>query len=123
METRSLTEKTEVRIDIKNLNVTMKNQTFDGTYAIPQFEFLTQFVNDADTLDISEVQVFVASPIFLASQGETQFRDNLSGSSRYGGVTCLPEAIQYCARTHHHSNAGSISCEAIRDRIRRDISI
>lgn len=59
------------------------------------FEFLTRFVNEADTLKIYEAQAFVSLQTFMADPAEIQFRTNRSGGSRYGGITCWPEAIQY----------------------------
>ena len=102
---RTSRDTAEVRIHIKNLNLTLKNHTFDGNDPIKIFDFLSRFVNEADMLNMSEAQAFIALPIFLADPAETQFRTNLSGASRHGGVTCWTEAIQYLLRTYATASA------------------
>ena len=97
---RSSRDTAEVRVHIKNLNLTMKSHIFDGNDPIKIFDFLTRFVNEADMLNMSEAQAFIALPTFLADPAETQFRTTLSGASRRGGVTCWPEAVQYLLRTY-----------------------
>ena len=72
---------------------------FDGTDPIRVFDFLARYVNEADMLDMTEAQAFIALPTFLSEPAETQFRTNLSGASRHGGITCWPEAVQYMLRT------------------------
>ena len=71
----------------------MNQHTFDGSDPIKIFDFLTRFVNEADILAMSEAQVFIALPTFLADPAETQFQTNLSEGSRRGGITCWPEAM------------------------------
>ena len=87
-ETRSSRATAEVRTHIKNLSLTMNQHTFDGSDPIKIFDFLTRFVNEADILAMSEAQAFIALPTFLADPAETQFRTNLSGGSRRGGINC-----------------------------------
>ena len=90
----------EVRTHLKNLTLTLKSHAFDGDDPILIFDFLTRFVNEADMLGMSEAQAFVALPAFLKGDAEVQFKANLSGASRLGGVTCWPEAVQYLLETY-----------------------
>jgi len=114
-DTRTSRSTAEVRVHVKNLNLTMKKHTFDGSDPIKIFDFLTRFVNEADMLAMSEAQAFIALPSFLADPAETQFRTNLSGGSRKGGVTCWPEAIQYLLRTYATPTAMREALEHLRN--------
>lgn len=78
----------------------MKNYIFNGVYLIRIFDFLTRLVNEADKLNMSEAQAYVALPTFLGDPTETEFRTSLSGGSSHGSVTCWPEAIRYLLRTY-----------------------
>lgn len=93
-DTRSSKATAEVTMHIESLNQTMKNHTFDGTDPIRIFDYLTSFVNEVCMLKRSEAQTFIALPKFLADPPETQFRTNLSGASRHGGISCWSAAIQ-----------------------------
>lgn len=44
---------------------------------------------------MSEKHAFISLPAFLAEPTETQFLTNLSGASRYGGITCFTDVILY----------------------------
>lgn len=55
----------EVRVHLKNLSLTLKNHTFDGTDPIHVFDFLAPFVSKADMLNMSKAQAFIALPDFL----------------------------------------------------------
>ena len=88
IDVRSLFDTTEVRTHLKNLTLTLKSLAFDGDDPIMIFDFLTRFVNEADMLNMSEAQAFVARPAFLKSDAEDQFKENLSGAASLGGVTC-----------------------------------
>lgn len=79
---------------------------FDGKDYIKIFDFRTRFVNETDMFNGSEAQEFIALPTFLTDPAETQFRTNLSGASRNGGVVCWTESIEYLLRTY--KNASSI---------------
>lgn len=110
MDPRSSVETAEIRLHIKNLNLKMKNHIFDWVEPIRIFDFLTRFVNEADILNISEGQAFVALPTFLVGPAEAQYLTNRIGESRHGGVTCSSEAIQYLLRTCATPTA---MCEAL----------
>lgn len=91
---RSSRAKAEVIVQIKSLNVTLKNHTIDKKNPIRAFDVLARFVNEADMFDRSETQTFIALPTFLSEQAETQFPTNLSCASRNSDTTCWAEAIQ-----------------------------
>ena len=100
LDTRTSSETTVVRLHIKNLTLTLEKHVFDGIDPIRIFEFLSRFVNEADTLKMTEAQAFITLPHFLDGTAETQCHTNLSSGSRYGGVTCWPGAVQYLLRTY-----------------------
>lgn len=92
--TRSSKVTAEVMVYIKNLNLTMKNHTFDSADPIRIFYFISPFLNEAYMFNMSEAQSFIVLPTFLGGPAEIQFRINISRASRQGGITGLPEAIQ-----------------------------
>ena len=57
---------------IKNLDLTLKERKFDGTYPILVFDFLARFTEECDTLRMNEGQAFVALPHFLKGNAERQ---------------------------------------------------
>lgn len=73
--------------------------TFDGSDPIEIVDFLTPFVGEADIINMSEAQDFIALPNFLADFAKTKFRTYFKGWSRCGGITSWPEAFQYLFRT------------------------
>lgn len=52
-------------VRIKNINLAMKKNDFDGTVPIHIFDFLARFDTEADMLNISETQIFIALPTLL----------------------------------------------------------
>ena len=114
-DTRSACDTTEVRVHLKNMDLTMSKHKFDGNDPIRVFDFLTRFVNESDMLNMSEAQSFIALPMFLEEPAETHFRTTLSGMSRRGGVTCWPEAVQYMLRTYATPTAMREALETLRD--------
>lgn len=94
-DTRSSKVITDVRVQIKNLNLKMSNHSFDGTDPIPVLDFLDSIVNDADMLNMLEAQAFIAFQKILAYPAEMKFCTNLSGASHHGGITCWLKTIQY----------------------------
>ena len=72
---------------------------FTGTDPIQIFDFLTRFVEECDTLYMSEAQAFMALPRFLKSVAQAQYREMQNGS-KSGGFSYCPEAIQYLFRTY-----------------------
>ena len=75
------------------------------------FNFLTRFVEECDTQEMSEAQAFLAIPHFLTGTAERHYRAAVHGG-KSGGVSCWPEAVQYFLRTY--ATAATIS-SAIRD--------
>ena len=62
---------------------------------------------------MSEAQAYIALPYFLRGHAEEQFNSvRGASSSKQGGVTCWPEAVQYLLRSY--ATATSIQ-EAILD--------
>lgn len=94
----------EVRVNMKNLNLTLESYIWRlGTD--PFFWFPNQFCERGwHAQDVWDADL-IALPKFLTEQAETQFRTNISGASRYGGINCWPEAIQYLLRIYVTSSA------------------
>ena len=113
-ETRSSRATAEARTHIKNLRLTMNKHAFYGSDPIKIFDFLTRFVNEANILAMSEAQAFIALQTFLDDPAETQFRTNISGDSRRGGITCWPEVIQYLLRAYANAAAMWEALESLR---------
>ena len=84
---------------IRNLELSFKDSKFSGEDPILIFDFLSRFVEEADTLTMSEAQAFMALPQFLTGTARMQYRAARSGS-RSGGLACWPEAVQYLLRTY-----------------------
>lgn len=74
-------------VNIKILNLTIKNYMLDENDPIEIFDFLICFVNQIDTLKTSETQVFIGLPKVLADLTEAQFLSSLSGASRHSWIT------------------------------------
>lgn len=98
--TKSSKATAEARVHIKNLNLRMKNHTFDGTDLIRIFNFVDRFFNEGGMLNMPEAQALIALPTVLAQSAETQFRSELSGASLHGSINCWPGAIKYILRTY-----------------------
>ena len=64
-DTRSDYDKTEVIVHLKIMNLKMSMHKFDGNDPIRVFDFLTNFVNESELLNMSEAQAFVVLPMFL----------------------------------------------------------
>lgn len=114
-EQRSSRDTAEIRVYIKNLTLTLKNHAFDGNDRIKILDFLTRFLNYSGILEMSEAEAFILIPIFLADPAEIQFRTKLSEASRYGGVSCCPEAIQYLLKTYETASSMSEVLEDLRN--------
>lgn len=74
MDTSSSVETMEIPVQIKELNLTMRNQIFDGVNPTGRFAFLTRFVNKADTLRMSKAQAFRGPTDVVSGPG----RDTIS---------------------------------------------
>lgn len=111
---RSGKETGKVRDHLKRLGLTMKDASFNGDDPILVLEFLTRFADEADTLEMSEAQAFVALPYFLKGQAATLYRSTKSASSRRGGVSVYPEAVQYLLRTYATPSAIREAVQTVR---------
>lgn len=85
---RSSRNTAEVLVHIKNKNLSLKNHVLEVNEPIKIFHFLTRLVNEAEMMNMSEVQEFIDLHTFLDDPAKTQFRTNHSGASGHGGVTC-----------------------------------
>lgn len=91
----------KVKDHIKRLQLTLEECSFDGGDPILILEFLSRFADEADTLEMSEAQAFIALPYFLKGNAASQFRSVKTTSSRAsGGVSAWPEAVQYLLHTY-----------------------
>ncbi len=99
-ESRSTDTMKKVREHIRSLSTTFDDKDkFSGSDPILVLEFLTKFVEEADTLCITEAQAFIILPKLMVDPAQKQFRSVKSGA-RSGGVTCWPEAVQHLLRTY-----------------------
>ena len=98
---------------IKRLEICFKDSYFDGEDPIQILEFLTRFVEEADLLDMSEVQAYQVLPYFLRNPALRLYK-SARGRGRNGvtGVTCWPEAIQWLLR---HFVTPSVLRNAVQD--------
>ena len=101
---RSTSSTNETRKHMRALELTLKSRKFSGKDPILILNFLSRFVEEADTLRMTEGQAFVALPHFLANPAETQFLSSRNASTS-GGVTSWPEAVQYLLETYATSSA------------------
>lgn len=92
---RSALETSEVRVSVQKLTLTMENHSFDVNDPFYIFYFLIHFMNKEDILKMSERKEVLAVPTYLADVADMHFRTNLSVTSRRGGDSFWPEAIQY----------------------------
>ena len=84
---------------IKNLDLTFKEDKFAGTDLILIFDFLTRFVEECDTLDMSEAQAFMSLPRVLQAVAQAQDRAIQNGW-KSGDFSYCPEAVQYLLYTY-----------------------
>ena len=79
-------------------------------------DFLRKFCDEANTVDMSETQAYVALSYFLKGFALDQFqtvKDAYAASE--GGVTCWPEAVQYLIRLYATSTAIREAIISLRD--------
>lgn len=115
MESSSSRGSSKVEVHIKNLNIILKNQVFDGNYPITIFDFFTCFVNEDNMLNIAEEKALIDLPNVLADPPEIKFRANMSGASHKVVITCWTESIQYLLRTYAPAPAISDVLEDLRN--------
>ena len=61
----------KLRVYIKSLDITMTGHRFDGTDPISVFQFLIYFVTEADKLNMSEGQAYLAIPNYLLGRAKS----------------------------------------------------
>ena len=96
--------------------LTLRNYTFIGEGPIMVLNFLRRFCDEANTLNMSEAQAYVALSYFLRGFALDQFqtvKDAYAASE--GGVTCWPEAVQYLIRSYATSTAIREAIISLRD--------
>lgn len=120
-QTRTGRETAKVRDHVKRLELTLRDQKFDGEDTIKVLAFLAEFVRECNTLSISEGQAYVALPYLLKGSAKEQFlAARTIDEEDDGGVTCWPEAVQYLLRTYATSNAIRDAILALRDTRQRE---
>ena len=97
-QTRSAFETKILRDQAKTFQSTFDNTKFSGDDPILVFDFLMKFVEEADTLNVSEDHAFVIIPKVLKGRAERWLRSIRNGS-RSGGVTCWPYVVNSMLRT------------------------
>ena len=112
--TRSSSETFEVKRHLKSLEISLKEHTFSGKDPVTVLNFLTRFVEEADTLEMTEAQALVALPKFMSGSAELQFRASRNGA-RSGGITAFPEAVQYLLRTYATPSVLREAVNAVQD--------
>ncbi len=111
---RSASNTVEVRRHLKALELTLKSEKFSGKDPILVLNFLARFVEEADTIRMTEAQAFIALPHFLTGQAENEFRSSRN-SANSGGVSCWPEAVQYLLETYATSSSIRDAVNLLRD--------
>lgn len=80
---------------IKGLELLMRDSSFSGEDPTLFLDFLSRFVDEAGTLEMSEAQKFIPFPYFLKGQAAAQFRSAKTVSSRSDrGTSNWTRAIQ-----------------------------
>ena len=111
-------ETTKTKDHISRLALVLQDLKFDGTDEIMILHFLARFVTEADTLEMSEGQAYLALPHFLRGMAEAEFRS--TADTPVGGVTCWPEAVNYLLRSYATNEAIQTALLALRDVRQRD---
>ena len=103
-QVRSAEDTKRLRDQAKTFQSTFDTTKFSGEDPIMVFDFLMKFVEEADTLNVSEAHAFIILPKVLKGRAERWLRSVRNGS-RSGGVTCWPEAVNSLLRTYATSSA------------------
>lgn len=77
----------------------MKGYKFDGTDPVMVFDFLKRLTEEADTINMTEPQAFLATPHYLESPASDSFRAAKHGSHT-GEVTNWPSVVNYFLETY-----------------------
>ena len=104
----------DLRKYIKALDITLQDYKFDGSDPIMVFDFLTRFVEEADTLNMTEAQAFIVISHYLKGEASNQFRANKNGA-RSGGVSNWPGTINHFLSTYATPDAISRAVSSFKD--------
>jgi len=113
-QTRSAMETKLLREQTKSFQTSFDKTKFNGEDPVMVFDFLMKFVEEADTLHVSEAHAFLILPKVLSGRADRQLRSVRNGS-RSGGVTCWPEAVNYLLRTYATAAATRNACNDFRN--------
>ena len=113
-QTRSALETKLLRDQAKTFQSTFDTTKFSGEDPILVFDFLMKFVEEADTLNVSETHAFIILPKVLKGRAERWLRSIRHGS-RSGDVTCWPEAVNSMLRTYATPGAIRIAVNDLRN--------
>ena len=113
---RSAKETYKVKDHLKRLELTMKRRTFDGSDPITVLTFLARLTRECNILGMSEAQAYIALPYFLTGMALTQYEAARNVvTSRQGGVSSWPEAVQFLLQTFATETAVSQSMMDLRN--------
>lgn len=86
---------------LKSPELTFRERNYTGEDHFIIFDFLNRLVEEADTLDISEVQMMVLIPHLIKDAGE-QYRTSTNGAltGTSGGIVHWPGTVQYLLSTY-----------------------
>ena len=113
-QTRSAMETKFLREQTKSFQTSFDKTKFNGEDPVMIFDFLMKFVEEADTLRVSEAHAFLILPKVITGRADRQLRSVRNGS-RSGGVTCWPEAVNYLLRTYATAAAIRNACNDFRN--------
>ena len=85
--------------NLKNIELTMREQKFSGEDAILVFDFLSRVVEEADVLGMKEGQIVTCFPHLVTKRAAQTYRA-IASRGRGGSLTKWPEAVQYFLRTY-----------------------
>ena len=106
----------KIKDQIRRMAYSLEEHLFTGEKPILILDFLARFCDEADTLEMSEAQAYVALPYFLKSTAKDAFKATKNTSrGEDGGVTCWPEAVQYLLRSYATPNAIRGAITALRE--------
>ena len=112
---RSGRETAKVKDHVRRMQLAARDLSFDGSDPILILRFLARFIEEADMLEMSEAQAYIAVTYFLKGEVLRQFRAATYANSRDGGITCWPEAVQYLLRSYATNAAISQALLDLRD--------
>lgn len=96
---RNADDSKKLREQIKTFQAAFEGTKFSAEDPIMVFDFLTRFVEEADTLGVSEAHAFLILPKLLIGRAERHLRSIRNGA-RSGGVKCWPEVVNHFLRTY-----------------------